>query len=304
MSGSRPGLEIAICVPVYNQSVRELVTEAQSQLKKLDGYGAIYLLDDGSEEKYRAENRRLGELELVQYKELKQNAGRSAIRNKLARWAAAEFLVFLDNDAVIHRSDWLEQYWKNRETHKVLCGGNEFKLQLKRGSELVYHYRKQREDYRFAKQGERHFTSGNFCLAKSVFNSVQFREEIVGYGHEDTAFGLDLQRAGFQLVQMENPLCYLQMDSSAQFLMKSRSALENLWALYRQEPETFGELPMLRLHGKLRSWGADQLGIKIFELIQKPLEKHLLGPRPSLQIFDLYRLLYLCKISRAAPKRT
>ncbi|RZK13478.1 MAG: glycosyltransferase, partial [Hymenobacter sp.] len=101
---------LSILIPVFNREVATLVHSLRAQLPDWPGPAEIRLLDDGSAEEFRVQNRRLVALPGVVYQELAANIGRAAIRNQLAANAQYEWLLLLDNDSLLPDAQFLARY--------------------------------------------------------------------------------------------------------------------------------------------------------------------------------------------------
>ena len=75
---------LSILLPVYNFDVRKLVKQLHEQGNMLEIPFEIICTDDGSEEEFKNLNSELEKLYSVSYQELKNNLGRSKIRNYLS----------------------------------------------------------------------------------------------------------------------------------------------------------------------------------------------------------------------------
>ena len=97
---------LAICIPIYNQDVTLLIAELEKQIKGVNHPIEIVLIDDASQANYKSLNEPLSNRHT--YIELKENIGRSRIRNLFLKYTSATYLLFLDCDALIHQPDFLK----------------------------------------------------------------------------------------------------------------------------------------------------------------------------------------------------
>jgi glycosyltransferase involved in cell wall biosynthesis len=70
---------ISVLVPVYNTHISELVSALHKQILTLSYPGEIIVLDDGSDIKYKLENRAVLQLSNVTYNELLRMPGISGL---------------------------------------------------------------------------------------------------------------------------------------------------------------------------------------------------------------------------------
>lgn len=231
----------------------------------------------------------------VRYLILKQNIGRAKIRNKLVAEAKGDYLLCLDGDVVIKQNDFLKTYWTIRKSSKILIGGIELGG-LKAGCELRWLYAKKREVINIVERQARPYSSfmtGNFFCDSTIFTELQFDEEIKGYGHEDTLFGLDLERLNIPILHLDNSIIIEADDKNSDFLAKSKEALKNLKILNKKYPALGHEVGILKLSLKLQGSGMDNIFRIVFNLFRNRIYKNLVSTKPSLILFDLYRLNYL-----------
>ena len=90
---------LSILIPTYNYNAFSLVNEIQKQAKEAGIEFEIICMDDGSK-LFLPENLEINSLENCSFEILKNNVGRSAIRNLLAKKASFDNLLFLDSDTI------------------------------------------------------------------------------------------------------------------------------------------------------------------------------------------------------------
>lgn len=117
---------LSILIPTYNNVCLELVRDLQAQASILSSTNdleyEILVADDGSTDKNTIEkNREINELNNCRYIERKENIGRAAIRNFLAKEAKYLWLLFLDSDLKLDNSDFIRNYMLSKGN--VIVGG-------------------------------------------------------------------------------------------------------------------------------------------------------------------------------------
>lgn len=281
---------ISILIPIYNENCVNLVNDLSNQAKNLDCDWEILVFDDCSPKKYE-ENKTLLTFQNIVYKELSENIGRSRIRNLLAKEAKGDILIFLDGDSGIVRKDFLIKYLNTIEDYDVVRGGTIYcsKEKCKKGYELHWKYGVKVET-NHKKQGDNIFTTNNFCIRKSVFEIVKFRENIKGYGHEDTLFKFDLDNQKFKFKNIDNPVEHLGLKNFQEFISSTQSAIVNLKKIQQEDEKLVKDIKLVKLYNKLSKLGLTKL-YSIFFLITKKLMIRLLSSKnPSLFILNLYKL--------------
>lgn len=245
------GLGLSILVPVYNWNVNAFIVELHKQASLLKIPFEILVYDDASDKKQPTT---FDHLPFVKYQILTENIGRSKIRNLLASHSKYDVLLFLDGDSYPKHSDFLDQYLKafnNKNT--ILCGGTAYN-ELLDGEEptLRWVYGKEREEGALVKKG---FASNNFLMDKTAFMSVQFDENIKGYGHEDTLFGIECEKNGFSIETCYAPLLHLGLEADDVFIRKTKEGVRNLHKLYSQNKVTKEHSKLIEFHEKLKFRG-------------------------------------------------
>jgi len=256
------------------------------------------LLDDASEASFQICNRQWTQKINIRYEELPQNIGRAAIRNRLAKMAKFEYLLFMDCDSGVVLPNYLETYVEHLQADRLLYGGRTYLPKPPADPQylLHWHYGRQREQQDFVvRQAEPYhaFMTNNFLIPRYVFESITFDEQIRTYGHEDTLFGTELARRGIEILHLNNPLLHLGLEANAEFLEKTAIALQNLALLHQNGKPVSTRLS--QTYEKLRKMHL----VQIVGLVLKPLRPfwilHLTkSSRPNLRYLDFYKLsLYI-----------
>lgn len=291
---------LSVLIPVYNYDVTKLVGDLHAQLVESMADFEIIVMEDGST-RCTEQNAALAALDNCHYVTLGHNVGRSAIRNRLADEARYGHLLFLDCDAEVDNPYFIQKYLAFCHEECVVTGGRVYREQVAAEYSLLSTYGKAKERNTAANEkAAKPFTSSNFLISKSIFQQVRFDENIKGYGHEDTIFGIRLQRLGIPVQRIDNPVVHVGIEDNPTFLQKTQHALGNLRALYQsgRYPELPGVSKVLSCSLSLEKLHLDGFAARLYRLLDKPMRRNLLSPDPSLRVFDLYKLLYLCHLSR------
>ena len=298
---------LSINIPVYNTIIDRLVLSLHKQAEKLNIPFEIRIYDDGSSEQIKLHNRGLKELSNVEYVELKENVGRAVIRNKMGFDSNFEWLLFIDSDSEIVQEDYLEKYLKIREHNRISCGGTIYSTEqpLSDKKLLRWKYGTAREAISAEirnKQKGFIITSNNFIIEKKVFVGTHFRDEIKGYGHEDTLFGFDLYKNGVEILHVDNPVMHTGLEDASSFLEKSKSALKNLFFILENmnhEKDEFScKVRFLDSYNKIIRFINPAILRLFYKIFGLSIEKNLKGRNPSLFWFDVYKLTYYSSIKK------
>lgn len=295
---------LSILIPVYNYSILRLVTDLHHQALEAMIDFEIIVMEDG-EMPLTKVNAVIGKFDHCLHIVLPQNIGRSAIRNKLADTAKYEHLLFMDGDAEVFLPNYLNKYIPFCKEECVVIGGTaydskehnpDFSLRLKYGREREA---KMYEHSLNMTSKVLNFATFNFLISKSIFNSIRFDEHIRGYGHEDTLFGHQLHVLKYEIIRIDNPLIHKGLDDNNAFLKKTCEATRNLFLLYQtgRYPFLVEESKLLSTFVKVKHFGFQPFFTILFKIFDLSIKTQLSSSNPSLRLYDIYKLLFLCSTS-------
>jgi glycosyltransferase involved in cell wall biosynthesis len=289
---------LSICIPTYNFDSRPLLSDLLKQIQQSSEKIELLVMDDASEESVQSLYKELDTR--IQFIQLKENVGRSKIRNLLAKEATHDYLLFIDGDSSILSDVFLTNYLvelKKQPAIAVFCGGSVYADQAASSEEMLrWKYSKAREKKSavFLKEFPyQSFTSNNFIIKKEVFLNILFEERLTQYGHEDTLFGFELKQKGISIQHLNNPVLNGDLDSNTHFLEKTRLGISNLLKildLIDYDEQFIRLLPLLRTYFKIKLFGLEIFLRWWFKANRKRLEKKFKQGKGSLLAFDFYRL--------------
>ena len=294
---------LTILIPTYNYNITRLVSDLYQQAVDTYVDFEIIVMEDGST-LYVEENKSVTDFEFCRHIVLKQNIGRSAVRNKLADEAKYDHLLFIDCDAEVSSPHYIGKYVAFCKEVCVVIGGTGYDPEENDPRySLRLAYGRQREARPAIERSMEHtyhnFATFNFLISRSLFQKVRFDESIRGYGHEDTLFGHQLHESGIRFIQIENPLTHKGLDDNETFLRKTEEGTRNLYLLYKTEryPYLTDESKLLNTFVKIYKTGLTRLFATAFRFLKPYLHTKLCQPAPSLRLYDIYKLLFLCETS-------
>jgi len=289
---------LSILIPIYNYDCRSLVKDLHKQCTVSDIPFEIRLIDDCSDH-FQKENQSLSTLQFVHFTALSTNIGRSAIRNQLAQEAKYEYLLFIDCDAGTC-NNYIAKYLPFLPSDKIICGGLLYDIKdYTPEKSLRFQYGHKREEKSAQTRNKtpyQAFTSFNMLIPKKVFLAIKFDESITKYGHEDTLFGIMLEKEKKEILHINNPLYHKGIENNIIFLQKTQQSILSLKELYERaeySSQLSNKIKILSFYKKIKP-----LHIPIsflFTSIRPLIEKYLItNKKPSLIVFDFYKLGYLC----------
>ncbi len=293
---------LSILIPVYNYNILPLVNELVKQCSFIGIDYEILCLDDASRE-FLIENENINDFDRAFYSVLKENIGRSSIRNLLAKKAIYENLLFLDADMIPVSDHYISNYIPEINKHSKIVHGVILYKNTKPSKEklLRWIYGKKRESLPVRERIKKPYQSAlvsNLLVQKEIFNVCSFNEDITKYGYEDLLFFSDLKSKNTPVIHIENPAYHLNLETSALFLNKTKTALENLSFLYNAKKLSKSDSKIIATFEYLKKIKLIPFFSFLFEKTKKKSEQNLTSENPSLLIFDLYKLGYYCSLKQ------
>ena len=232
---------LSILIPIYNYNAVELVQQLYNQVVKAEIPFEILLLDDNSDHTCKHENVVLRSLPNTTLFELPTKVGRAIARNYLAGQAKYDYLLFLDCDSEPIDDEFIARYIPYCKGKRiVVCGGTAYKQQKPQTDSYLRWIYGVCCETKSAKQRNKapnsQFSTFNFLISRELFLTIRFNELLRNYGHEDTLFGLELQKQNYIVTHIDNPLYHTGIDTNTVYLEKTRQGVENLKILLEKYP--------------------------------------------------------------------
>lgn len=293
--------ELSILIPTYNNICVDWVKALHKQAQSIMGLNyEIIVADDGSTDKSIVNiNEQINDIDHCRYIKRTKNVGRAAIRNFLAQTAHYEWLLFVDSGIYACSSDFLMKYLSTDNTESVIYGGLSVAGNPSESkSNLRYLYEKKCEKAHSTKKRSKRlyqsFRTVNFFTSKQIMTSTPFDEAMNEYGYEDVLWGKALKASNINITHIENPVAYRVYDDNATFISKTEEALRTLHK-YRMEMRGYSNL--LVLTETLKKCHIAWLLQAVCSRKMKTWRARLCGDKPSVKIYNLYRIGYLLSLS-------
>ncbi len=291
---------LSICIPIYNLAVADLVRALNQQRQQLRQSIQLILIDDGSNVHFCKKNQVL-QTEVDDFIFLEKNIGRAAIRNRFLSIAKEEYLLFLDCDSSIIRSDFLKKYISYITDNQtfVLCGGNDYPTTAPEKTQQLRWYYSHAKESRTARstQGNLTFMTNNFLIKKEILEKIKFDESLTQYGHEDTLLGYELKKNNIAIVHLDNPVMNDVLDSNEIFIEKTEKGLENLAKISQKlnnENGFIAEVKILKFYFLLKKIKLTPLLSISYWFFGKLFRNAFCkGNIRNLKLYDAYKLMYL-----------
>ncbi len=292
---------LSVLIPCYNYDATLLLKKIHKQLIRQSFQHEIILIDDCStNDLLDQKNKKIAEKVNAIYIKNKENLGRTATRQKLAKTARYDKLLFMDADVLPVNENFIETFNIENDNHDVIFGGITYsKERPEKKMRLRWTYGKAREAKDNKERLENPYLSiisQCFLIRKSVFLSANnFLENKYGV---DIVFCFNLKRLNASIKHIENPILHLGLEYNSSFIKKTEKGLESLLEFEKREliPNNFKKLQSY--YQKLAKTGLNKIYEIVFTIVKTTVLRNLKSSNPSLLLFDLYRLYYFSRLHK------
>ena len=287
---------LSIAIPTRNDDCSLLVSKLLEQARRETSLDfEILIADDASD---NAEV--ISQLDILSQQKgcrlirLKENVGRAAVRNMLAREAIYERVLFIDAGVDITNPNFLHTYIRHADDADIICGGWKTEVDSQTAiSNLRAKYELSCEQNHTPKQRNRHpyrsFRTVNFLAHKDILLKNPLPADMTGYGYEDVVFGKQTERAGCTILHIDNPVVYKSYEDNTAFVSKIMQSVDTLY-IYRERIGHYSKLHAFAI--KLRKLRLASLIVLLYRLRSESWKKQLCGNRPSMRILSILKLGY------------
>lgn len=290
-------MKLSICIPTFNFDSSSLI---QGLLQQMDENTELIVIDDASKEEHKQKFREIQHSN-YQFIELETNIGRSKIRNLFLNYAKSDYLLFLDGDCSLLHNDFLKRYLSEiNQQPQIICGGRiypekcpsiEQALRWKYGRKLESKNAEER-----SQSPNSSFMTNNFLIQKEILSNLPFDERITQYGHEDTLFGIELEKKNIIIRHIENPILNGDIETNEVFLDKTEKSIKSLHQIIEFYPDTKQlkkHISLYRVACQLQKYQLHWIVLFFYFLTKAFVKKRILYARnPSLKSFTFYKLAY------------
>lgn len=290
---------LSILIPTYNYSVVELVKKVHQQAIAANIDFEIIVFDDFSTQKDIANiNNSINEHEFCSYIVNNKNIGRTAARNLLANKAKYDLLLFLDADVLPKYDDFISRFkLTENQNCKVIYGGVCYYNEIPEPDQLLrWKYGNERETKSVEDRlKEPYFIiSQNLLIDKNTFIKNN-TSNLNTYGL-DILFSGNLLKNNIQVKHIDNPVYHLGLENNIVFLDKSLKAVKSTFLLEKSNQIENDLRPLQKSYLFLNKWKLDGVFNVFFKTLKTQIKSNLLSKKPSMFLFDLYRLQYFIEL--------
>ena len=293
---------ISVLIPVHNYRIYDLVTELHRQLMHEKIPFEILIMEDGSDDDYIEENKRIESFSNVSCLVTKQQSGSLKTRLLLAEEAKYDWLLFVDADTIPKTQSFIRNYINatNLDSEIILGGiayyqekpNKNFVLRWKYGSK----YEQVKADTR-NKLPYKNIVCANMLIKRTVFSKLNLEVNSNSYGF-DNLFASQLKNCHAKVLHIDNEVYHLGLENSSIYLKKKESAAQSLLYLFNNNLIANHDISLLKLFVFLKKTRLNYAVSFFFKMSRNTFRSNLIGSHPSLILLQMYRIGYLCYIDK------
>ena len=292
---------LSILIPTYNYSIFDLVTELKNQCDILGIDYEIICQDDNSNPASTFENNKINILAHCSFSSNVVNLGRAKNRNLLAQKATFPYLLFLDADTFPIHKNFISTYVSAiNDSSKIVYGGIRYQNEKPPKQKILrWVYGNQREALSVSQRNKNKYLSFltlNFLIHKEVFDTISFNETIPNLRHEDTLFSFEIMKNNTPIKHIENPVFHYGLDEFEVTIKKEQESLMALKNLLEKELLPPDYVKISKVYFTIKKIRMKWLVANVFKMSQSLLHRNISSANPSLFLFDVYRIGYLCTL--------
>jgi glycosyltransferase involved in cell wall biosynthesis len=284
---------LSVLIPTYNYNIQELVKLLSYQLSNVDFDYEILVLDDCStRQDLITSNQNITNLPNCFFYRNDNNLGRTATRQKLAKLAKFDYLLFMDADVLPKNNDFIKNIDIKKQTNDVVFGGVSYSGKKPEPDQMLrWKYGSARETKSVQERNLKPYLSiisQCFLIKKALF------VEVNGFLHNqyglDVLFSQKLENKKATIQHIDNPIIHFGLETNKAFIEKTIKGLKTLFELEQSGDIPNNYRPIQKARLLLRRYKLSYMFTKLIGLFEQMILKNLNGHNPSLFIFDVYRL--------------
>ncbi|REC41735.1 glycosyltransferase family 2 protein [Chryseobacterium pennipullorum] len=291
-------MKLSICIPVFNFDVRDLIFDLKKEIETSAIEAEIIVIDDASAEKFKQINRGVEE-QVHNFVFLKENIGRSKIRNLFLKFSTGEYLLFLDCDGKVIDPQFLKKYiqfiYENPETQVIYGGRKVLEAVPDQNHYLRWKFSVERENLPVVlRRGKSYlsFQTNNFVIKKEVLEKVIFNPEFKNYGYEDLLFAMDLKSEKIRIDHIDNAILNNDLEENSVYLNKVEESVESLSRMLKDKNlyDKLSDVKLVRLYQQVNHTPFKAALKSLFAIVENRIKENLLKGNVSLRYLDIYKL--------------
>jgi len=289
---------ISVLIPVYNYNVTELVKELHKQLVTSNIDFEIICFEDGSDDDFVKQNEVIKEFSNTSLIVAESNNGRIKSRQILSEQAKYDWLLFLDSDVLPKHEDFIYEYLKfvNSKNESVFGGICYDRKKPEKDLILRWKYGISKEEVNAETRNKnkyKNIVSANMFIKKELFNSINSKIELEGYGL-DNYFSALMKEMNIVPLHVDNEVIHLGIEKGDVYLKKIETAVSNLLKLYRDHKLIIHENNLYAFFVVLERFKLHYMFSAFYASFKSLMKRNLLSEHPSISLLQLYKISLMC----------
>ncbi len=293
---------LSILIPIYDYNAFPLVEELYKQCIECKITFEILCQDDASRSPLNKLNDEINSIPNCYFIALEKNLAHRENRNLLAKRAQYSYLLFLDGDSVIINPNYIKTYLSNLGNYDVIYGGRLHPENCPSEQQtLRWKYGKFIEDKLAVERKKEPFKCllfNNTIISKECFNQVKFDSEITLYGHDDTQLSYQLSLLKPSVNHIDNQVEHGDIDTNEAYVGKTKNSIKSLMLLVGSKKIEAKYVRLLQLYNFLNKTKLNTIAALFYRIFKTVMIKNLVSKNPSLLIYNLFRVTYMCSIKQ------
>lgn len=294
---------LSILIPTYNYNAFPLAETIEKQALKSGLVFELICIDDGSNSLLNIENEKINHLTNCKFIAKKNNVGLSNNRNALAKLSNYEYILFIDGDSMLTSNKFITNYLDAIDrSFDIIYGGRIHPNFIENpNKKLRCKYGKFIEDKTVSNRNKNVYKTlmfNNTLIKKECFNDILFDSSLKKYGHEDTLFAYHVSLANLNVKHIDNPIEHTDIDISSVFIKKTEDGLVNLLHLYYSKKINNEFVRILKLYILINKVRLNSCVSFLYRIFNSVIKKQLESFNPSLTLFKLYKIGFLCSLKK------
>ena len=246
---------LSVLTPFFHDNPSPLLHALDREASPLNGAVEVIALDDGAGDDCLAVNvaRVIDRMTLpARFVRLAENVGRAKGRNRMAREARGQWLLFLDSDMAPDGHRFLGAYLDliQAKSPAVVCGGFSVHQTPDTPDHALHRHMSLKSDCLPAAERrlapEKHVFTSNLLVRRDVFEANQFDESFRGWGWEDVEWGMRVAR-NHPIEHIDNTATHLGLDTAPAMAAKYEQSAANFARVVAEHLSVVETYPSYRL---------------------------------------------------------
>lgn len=294
---------LSVLIPTYNYDITSLINQLDSQISKIGINYEIIVYDNGSKPEIINKNKSIGNLKNMKLIINDKSVGIAGSRKVLSDSASYDWLLLLDADTELKHDKFITNYINYIEgKYEAIFGGFSYKTIKPNKTEVLrwkYGIKCEAISAKIRNKNPYKITiAANVLIKKNVYQKLNVHTIGNAYGM-DLYLGPQLKKNNISVLHIDNEVYHIGLENSEKYLQKVELAVVTLFKLYNDNLINSHENSLLKVFSKLKQYKFNKIFSFFYKILKNPIKRNLLSRNPSINLLQIYKLMYLCKYDLA-----